>query len=226
MSIPIIINNFNRLSTTKKLVEDLNKLDYKDIYILDICSTYKPLLDWYESRTDLSIIKLTENLGQQAFWKANINKLFKNYPFVVYTDSDIELNQDTPKHFIESLVGLAETFNINKVGLAIKIDDLPDNYLGQLIRKIEITYWTKRLQNKPYEVYAAPIDTTFCIVKPQMLFTYHAIRVAGNFTCKHKPWYTDWSKLDDEEEYFMKVADEKISTYKQHYLDWKIQNNK
>lgn len=46
--IPIIINNFNRVTTLSKLITTLEVRGYKNIYIIDNASTYKPLLKYYE----------------------------------------------------------------------------------------------------------------------------------------------------------------------------------
>ena len=47
--IPIIINNFNRLSTLKELLTSLEQRGYNNIHILDNASTYPPLLAYYKT---------------------------------------------------------------------------------------------------------------------------------------------------------------------------------
>lgn len=47
---PIIINNFNRLSTTVQLIDALKQRGYNNIHILDNQSTYPPLLEFYKKR--------------------------------------------------------------------------------------------------------------------------------------------------------------------------------
>lgn len=42
MEIPVIINNFNRLTTLKQLTKALVDRGYTNIYILDNASTYPP----------------------------------------------------------------------------------------------------------------------------------------------------------------------------------------
>jgi len=142
----------------------------------------------------------------------------------VYTDSDIELNEKTPKNFIEDLKDIANHFNIDKIGLAIEYRDIPDTKYCRLVRKIEGNYWNNKLDYKEFELYSAPIDTTFALVKQKKPFSYGAIRVAGDFTCKHIPFYLNWGDMNEEESYIMKTSDSSISTYKQHYLEWKKEN--
>ncbi|HWA33283.1 MAG TPA: hypothetical protein VG737_04090, partial [Cyclobacteriaceae bacterium] len=47
--IPIIINNFNRLTFPVLLIQFLEKCGYNKIVILDNYSTYPPLLEYYRT---------------------------------------------------------------------------------------------------------------------------------------------------------------------------------
>lgn len=210
--IPIIINNFNRLTTTKRLVEDLKALGYTDIYILDNNSTYPPLLEWYDTEP-CEVHRLAENLQGLSIYNSSYIEDFKEHPWIVYTDSDIELNPDTPPLFIEYLISLAEIYSINKVGLAIRIDDLPATSFATEYRNWEQKYWERSPEPNIYE---AHIDTTFCVIKPTLPFDYIALRVAGNLTSRHIPWYTNFDDLSEEERYFIETSLE-VSTYKRYY---------
>jgi len=67
--IPIIINNFNRLTYLKELIQSLEQRGYSNIYIIDNLSTYQPLLDYYES-CRYRIFRLKKNLGSYALWNS------------------------------------------------------------------------------------------------------------------------------------------------------------
>ncbi len=223
-TIPIVINNYNRLSTTRKLYKDLVKLGYENIIILDNQSTYPPLLDWYRSlqgRNHVQVIFLTQNYGHKALWISGFINNLKIFPYIVYTDSDLELNPSTPRNFIDSLISLSKEYKADKVGLAIKIDDLPSNFMGNIIRGTESIYWVKEVPHRRFKIYQGMIDTTFALFDPNVPFNYKALRVAGDFTCKHIPWYTDFSNITKEEEYFIKNCDRTVSTYAEHYYRWK-----
>ena len=71
--IPIIINNFNRLSSLLRLIDALTSCGYTRIYILDNASTYPPLLSYYES-CPFEVIRLGRNLGFKALWKSHCRK--------------------------------------------------------------------------------------------------------------------------------------------------------
>jgi len=222
-NIPCIIVNRDRLTSTQKLCYDLIALGYTNIHILDMESTYQPLIDWYKCIGTAIKVHYLSNVGQQALWKGTIMKQFSDYPFVVYSDSDVELNPNTPKGFIEQMILIAQDFRINKVGLGIEINDLPDNELCNFIKGIESNYWNpnRRLQYGDLELYDSPIDTTFCVVRTNLPFSYQAVRIGGAYTCRHVPWYEQWDNLTEEQQYFMDHADPQFSTLKQHYLKWK-----
>jgi hypothetical protein len=211
-STPIIINNFNRLTTTRKLVEDLSRLGYGNIHILDNKSTYPPLLDWYNTNP-CTIKRLDTNVGNLAIYNSDYINEFKGW--VAYTDSDVDLGDRTPSFFIESMVNVADKYGYNKVGLALRIDDLPDTDYANKARAWEQKYWERPLEK---DVYEADVDTTFCIIKQGLPFQYQALRLGGDYTAIHKPWYLDYNNLNDEERYVMNHSSGTYSTTKR-YVD-------
>lgn len=227
--IPIIINNFNRLTTTKKLVEDLKRLGYEDITILDNNSSYPPLLEWYNTNP-CKIYRFNQNFGPRALWDSGIIELYKDSEWIAYTDSDIELNDellkeldsDRPNKLIQNLIQIANFFKVDKVGLALKIDDLPDNDYANYYKNWESQFWKYEI-NK--DIYKADIDTTFALIKPNLPFQYHGLRISGLFfEAKHIPWYTDFDNLTEEEKYYLEHANN-TSTYKTFYTNY-IKNKK
>jgi len=227
--IPTIINNYNRLTTTKKLVEDLLRLGCTNIIILDNNSDYPPLLEWYDqtekNNNKVRLHILDNNLGHKALWKSGLINHLKSYPYIIYTDSDIELNKRMPKNFIDILIKLSKEYKFDKIGLAIKIDNLPNNFVGEIIKQTEAIYWVNKLFNKRYELYQGMIDTTFALFNPNIPFQYSALRIAGDFTCSHTPWYTDFDNISEEELYFINSCNPEISTYAGHYFKHKNKTN-
>jgi hypothetical protein len=221
MNIPIIINNFNRLITLSRLCDDLSGRGYNNIHILDNSSTLPGLLEFYNSQeSKYKIHRLTENYNSHAIWDAGIINQFQDQEWIVYTDSDIILNPNTPKTFIEQLMLTAKKYSSNKVGLALRIDNLPETFYGGKVRLWEKRFWDKNKQLER-DVYDSEIDTTFAIIKPKEPFFYNAIRMAGDFTAEHYPWYVDFSCLDEEEKYFLEHSSGN-STYKRVYNEWKL----
>ncbi len=218
-NIPIILLNRNRLTTTKKLVDQLTDIGYKNIYILDIDSTYLPLLEYYEN-CPAKIIYTTENIGHKGFWEKGYIKMFKNNSWIVISDSDIELNKNTQKGFIEQMVNIAKDYRVDKAGLAIEYLDIPEEKMRNAVWPTEERYWKNRLPHSTHEVYNAIIDTTFQVIKPTCPYGWHypAVRIAGDgYICKHIPWYTQ-IPLSEEDKFILEHSDGNISSYKKAIL--------
>lgn len=202
--IPIIINNYNRLTFPQALIDGLVLRGYTHIYIIDNASTYPPLLDYYKS-IPYPVFMLKENIGFLAFRKSEIYKRFRNQYFV-YTDSDVVLQSSCPDSFMAFFLHLLKKYPyISKVGFALKIDDLPDSFdKKDEVIKWESQFWTKEIEQ---EVYDAPIDTTFALHRPNVKvgfsFTKKNLRVGGVYTALHMPWYNNSSNLSEEEKFYI-----------------------
>lgn len=220
MDIPVIIINRDRLQCLERLVGQLLVLGYDNLYVLDMDSSYPPLIEYYNNCKDFTLIPW-KNTGHKALWNDGILKeYFANDEWVAVTDSDIELNINTPKNFLYDMVYIAKDYRMNKVGLALEYKDITNPYLKKIIEPIESVYWQHKVPNAAKEIYMAPVDTTMCVIRPSLPFTYTALRVAGDYTCKHLDWYSNWHILTEEEQYYMGHADEAIATTKQHYMKW------
>ena len=210
--VPIIINNRNRLTFLKMMVDQLRSFGYKNIYVLDNDSSYPPLLEYYKT-TSAKVIYLKENLGYMALWQSKAFDQFKN-GFYVYSDPDILMQDDCPKDFIYQLFKHLNDYTWKeKAGVALRIDDIPNHYK----QKADINGWEKQnweKQLKP-DVYDALVDTTLALYKPLAFGNAEqcsAIRVGGKLTAKHLPWYIN-SDAISEEELFYKNTISKTSTY-------------
>lgn len=220
--IPIVINNRNRLTTTKNMVEKLLALNEKEhIIILDNGSEYPPLLEWYDSLLACHIMRkrvhvyFLPNLGHLALWEIEMQKLLGEY--FVYTDSDIELNTAFPANWKEIMLNTILETGINKSALAIKLDDIPDHYLlkNQVMHN-ENRWWKVEAKR---DCYYADTDTTFFMMKNIWDNQFPSVRIAQqNMICRHLPWYLDLSNLDEEERYYLdRIDNVKLTQYtKQH----------
>lgn len=211
-NIPIIINNFNRYTMLRDLVECFEKRGYNNIYIIDNNSTYPPLLKYYENCPH-HVYRLKDNLGFLAFIKSGIYKQFKN-KYYVYTDSDIFLPDECPDDFLETFYDeLISHDYLSKVGNALRIDDIPDVYN----MKSHVLHWESEYWKKPIgrDRYIALIDTTIALYKPNYmvgsLCPGNHMRMAGKYTAIHRPWYIDSNNLDEEEKYY--IASARQSTF-------------
>lgn len=215
-SIPIIINNRNRLTYMKMLIEALEKRGYVNIYIIDNASTYPPLLEYYTKECPYTVYRLTKNVGYNALWDSGLIKKFRRQ-FFVYTDSDIVLPAECPDDIIEVCYAVLKAYPwIHKVGPALKIDDLPAENQEEVFRR-EGVYWEKVVAETPCKLYKACIDTTFALHRP---YTFkHAgsmfpqIRVGFPYSVRHMPWYETKSSESDESVYYRQTANHESTWY-------------
>lgn len=198
----------NRLSSTKKMVEDLFRLNGDShITIIDNASTYPPLLQWYkEIEKDVFIIKHDVNHGPWVFFYGGIfnNTSATHY---VYSDADLELNPNMPYNWQEIMLEYLEKYN-RKPSLALKISDVAEGELKNQILNHQNICWNKTSEEN---VYLAVTDMTFTLDAKTNGYRYESVRLAGDFECKHIPWYLDFNNLSDEEVYYLNNLDDKYS---------------
>jgi hypothetical protein len=211
-TIPVIINNYNRLECMTKLIASLENRGYSNIYIIDNNSTYPPLLDYYKG-CKYTVYRLKDNVGYMALWKTDIYKKFRR-SFYVYTDSDVLLDESCPDDFMAKFVNILDRYtNSQKVGFGIRIDDLPDCFKNkESVIEHEKSFWNHEVENG---IYRAPIDTTFALYRPfcggpadDCQETY---RTGFPYVIQHLPWYVDSAQLSEEEIYY--VQNVKTSTH-------------
>lgn len=207
--IPIIINNFNRLTTLRLLIDSLEQRGYTNIYILDNRSTYPPLLEWYKSCRH-EVIHLPDNIGFKALWKhAPTRKRFCG-DYYIYTDADVVLDEACPDDIIGRMHRILkyERPHAFKIGPSIRIDNLPDHY----VHKAKVIEWESRFfREKTTDktgatLYRAPIDTTFALYRPRVGLSrrpsLEAYRIAAPYQIVHLPWYEDSAHPTEEEQYY------------------------
>lgn len=203
--IPIIINNYNRLSTLKLLIKSLENRGYTNIYVIDNKSTYKPLLEYYDT-IPYKVFRLKKNVGFRSLWKTNLwYKFMFNYH--VYTDSDVMLVDECPDNFLEYFYNLLQKYpEVFKIGCSLKIDDLPNTYN----KKDDVINWEKQFykNEKEKDVFIAPVDTTLALYRPfyrkgECDGSVEMLRTNYPFQLKHLPWYIDSKNLDEEELFYI-----------------------
>lgn len=219
---PIVINNFNRLTSTRNMYEFLRSRNFNNIIILDNNSSYPPLLEWYSSLNENEVVRFSSNIGAHCLFDSGYLKNI-NSEYVVYSDSDIELNPLMPDDFLEVMKEKLLKYNEQKIGLALRIDDVPlscyrNCFTGTIDH--ERQFWVNQLEK---DVYMAMVDTTFCLLRKPGHHDLRALRIAGNFTARHLPWYKEYSTLDEEEKYFIEHSNPQ-SNFRNGYYVWLSEN--
>lgn len=212
--IPIFIINKDRLGPLKKLVDFLLKRGYEGITIIDNKSTYKPLLDWYKRAPVYVFNNYTEHTGNTS-----LNQLAYTHKIPIFadaiksnyilTDSDILPVEYIPNNFIEDMVDICNRYEKHKVGLGLKIDDIPNHfYKKQHVLDIETPFWQHELHGEKMPLYEAPIDTTFAVYGKYTEAAHgdknDCFRTGGDYVARHAGWYYDFDNLPEDEKYYLK----------------------
>lgn len=217
--IPIIIINFNQLYYLKQLVCFMQKRGFENIVIIDNHSTYPPLLEYYKSLKNVKIEMMGDNYGHMVFFENKNLQDKYGRGFYVVTDADIVPNDNLPEDFMKTMMDILidEFCIISKVGFALKIDDIPDNYYF----KQKVINWEKKFWINPYvhhyECFFAKIDTTFALYKPNFPNNFNnvdflqGIRIAQSFTAHHGGWYLDPLNMTQEQKYYQETSNNSSS---------------
>jgi FkbM family methyltransferase len=195
-NMPAVIIGYNQLTYIRNMVKQLERYT-SDIVVVDNHSTYQPLLDYYDKEFGYTLLRRQQNEGHEVYQSKPIQSLVGD--LYVLTDPDLRFNPQLPQNFIQTLLALSNNFEAHKVGFALNIarQDLRTdvNYFGKSIKTWESQFWKNSLKyskDPKLELYSAAIDTTFCLVNKRFASGGISIRVAGDYTCDHLPWYKNF----------------------------------
>jgi len=207
MNIPIVIisyNNHKYINNTIKQLENINPNILNNIIIMDNNSSDINTINFLTT-TRYKVIRNAVNKGP---WVEHYVDFYNSLPNKFFiTDPDLQFNKNLPKNFNEILLNLSDKFNTYKIGFALDVTDFNQMYNTIYYNNLTISdwekqFWTNKIDDVNYELYDANIDTTFCLVNKQTANkSSRNIRVAGNFTAKHLPWYIKNSFYNVYEKY-------------------------
>jgi hypothetical protein len=216
IEIPIVIICFNNYKFVDMMINQIQQFDYKynvPIWIINNNSTCKLTKNYLNKLESIhNVINCDINYGHDVWAKEHIfNKLPDKF---IITDPDLKFNNLLPANYFEVLVNLSTKYNAERIGFALDISE-PDKIFPYKfsdfksewshipgICESQKQYWTQRIDDNDYELYSTPIDTTFNLFNKNNI-KGPSIRIAGNFTCKHLPWYIDIDGISRYQRYMM-----------------------
>ena len=221
-TIPVILNNRDRLTTTRGMAEYFDDVPGVQVLIVDNASTYPPLLDWYAS-CRYPVLRMPRNMGQHAPWDsgavlnaaAHLDRWGSDW--YVTSDSDLDLS-GVPKDVIQRLmVGYDRVPDAVKIGLSLEINDIPECHRPYVIDVWERHYWADPLDD---QFYRALIGHTFALYRrttphhKAMNYDRPQLRANRPYTARHVPWYLTADNIDAENRYYFDHADPQFSTFR------------
>jgi hypothetical protein len=212
-NIPVFIICRDRVTTLSKLVARLERAGQTRIVLVDNSSTYPPLLDYLSSTTH-NVLRTGRNDGPSSPWTSGLVSSCDG-PFIV-TDPDLVPDDSCPDDFVAALVDALDVLKprgIVKVGMGLRVDDLPPTSIGNSVRDWEAPrFWTRVIGHGPRGEpwYDAAVDTTFAIYKPHARYDAgcaKAVRLGPPYLMRCDPWYERPESISDEERYYCEHAD-------------------
>ena len=170
-------------------------------------------LEYISNTENIRVIYNYENNGPWVarYYNPHIYNILPDK--YILTDPDLQFNKDLPSNFLDILVNISEKYQAVKVGFAIDESDYEQfTFLREEYIKNKDTpspFFTNVIPDDNYILYNCITDTTFVLINKKYVDTtseHHEIRIGGNFTCKHLPWY-------DHEEYGIVTDQDIIDMY-------------
>jgi GT2 family glycosyltransferase len=209
---PIFFNTRDLFQPLAELVAWLEKNNHQKIIFVDNDSSYPELMNLFAS-TKYQVLQLGRNGMHRSPWESFAVRFFaKDKPYVV-TDPDIIPTNENPADIILHLYKVLHKFpEYKKVGVALKIDDIPDHYsMKQHVLDWEARYWDQPLGD---DVYIADTDTTFALYRENTeWFLSPSLRVGGSYAMRHEPWYQDLDNPTDDMMYYRARASNEVTTW-------------
>lgn len=196
-NMPVVVIGYNQFSYIKNMVKQMEKYT-SDIIVIDNNSTFKPLLDYYDNDFKYTLLRQKTNLGHTVYLKDFVQKFVGDT--YILTDPDLLFNPKLPDNFIQNLLDISKYFEASRIGFALLIDS-DDIRTDIPVKSWEAQFWKEKIvypPNRKIDLYKADIDTTFCLINKK--FYQPHMRIAGDYTCIHMPWHTNFqNKLEKGE---------------------------
>ncbi len=190
---PVVVIVRDRVTVLQQCLQALEASSYGlDIHLVDHGSTWPPMLDWLHVAP--YPVHWCGDQPPRALWDWDgLPGIVKDSRYVV-TDPDVVL--DCPDDWLCRMADeLAADANgyVVKVGLGLRVDDLPDTPLARRVVAWETPFWRERTPTGCG--FRAPVDTTLALYQPLTVeprFQLHpAARMAAPYLVRHLPWYDD-----------------------------------
>lgn len=202
---PVFLIAYNRLEPLQKVVSWLEHAGYTQIRIIDNASSYPPLLAYLDASPH-HVHRMDKNYGHLVLWDSGrFDDMIRSQPFIL-SDCDILPDDDCPPDVAQRLATILDRYpNFAKVGLSLRIDDIPDHYaLKKKVIEWETPFWQFPLEDGA--LYEAAIDTTFAYYRPDIPPSnprwWRSLRTSAPLTARHLPWYSDTSQPTEEDLYY------------------------
>lgn len=209
-AIPFYVVVFNRIKGLRMASDFVSRSTIPlELVVLDMGSTWQPFIEYRDS-LGVQVFKFPQGMGPRDLWvKGELQRLGTGGFFLA--DGDIDYSE-VDSNAAQTMINLSNKYPwFPKVGLSLRIDDLPLDLEGDRIRE-----WAKSDWDVPWnsETFLTGLDTTTAYYpRRETTFFYRpALRIAGKCQANHYPWYERPESYDDEAEFYISLANANISS--------------
>lgn len=209
--IPVIMVSYNNGVYVENMANQLHQHGIRPI-VIDNASTHVNSLNILQdllANQKIDLVSSSYNFGHMVGFLPDVYAILPE--IFAYTDPDLQLNSNLPKNFLHILADLTQQFQSFKAAFALPYS-LPNATAGEIAFNVaehqvpifvpektftpaewEKQYWQRPLKHDTLEIYAARTDTTFAVYRKSnyMYDFYDAVRVAGDFSAVHLPWFPE-----------------------------------
>lgn len=205
----------DRVSYGQQCVAALQKAGL-DVHVIDHESSWPLAVDWVQSLD--APVHYRPNRHPRYLWKERdwLHHMVGSSPYLV-TDPDVVPDNGCPQEWTNRLLELLQCYPDRvKVGLGLRIDDIPTYYPHrEAVQEWEDRYWTTEMEPG---VFDADVDTTLAIYQPLDIFSHFelgpALRTGDPYVARHLAWY-EVGEPSDELAYYRAHATPNVS----HWMD-------
>jgi len=175
-----------------------------DVTIVDHGSTYPGAVDWlHDCERDGIPVWYHGGGNPRDLWgRPQFREAAADGPYVV-TDPDVIPDEGCPLDWPQHLENLVYAHNQPKVGLGLRVDDLPDHYpRKRQVLEWEQQYWQRQVADGVFE---AGTDTTIAVNRALRGSDGHSLggyRSGSPYLARHLAWYEDPSNLPEDVAYY------------------------
>lgn len=193
---PCVVITRDRASYARRTLEALHGFAGDlDIHIVDHGSTYGPMLDLL-AEVPYPVHRRATHPPRDIWAWEGLREIVGDCCYLV-TDPDLVFDGDCPRDWLDRLHEVLHRRDsyVIKVGMGLRLDDLPPTPLTSKVTAMEKAYWVS-----PYPAgiaWHAPVDTTMALHRPLAEVPHFglapAARLNAPYLMRHLPWYGDLS---------------------------------
>jgi hypothetical protein len=212
---PAIVVTRDRVTYTKRCVNAFLEAGC-DVHIVDHGSSWPEMVEWLDG-VNLPVHHLPNGLPRKLWDWSGLRDIACSGRYIV-TDPDVVPEASCPRDWVRYLHSvLDQNPGWLKVGLGLRIDDLPDYYSNA----DEVYAWERQYWDNPMskDLFMSPVDTTLALYRSldecDQFRLAPALRTRRPYLARHLTWYEDDMNPTPEIAYYRKHLTPGIS----HWAD-------